>query len=538
MFQRSIFRALLLVGILAPLSSCGTSPSLTSITVTPGVMNFGGAGLTTQLTATGAYTHPGHPAELKDITNQVTWASATVQCVTVSSSGLITSQNNTCSNITVSASAPGFSGLISGSMSVNVTQSGGGGGGNPDIASIAIIPNTQSVAAPGDTAQFIAIGTTASGVTGNVTNSSVWSSSSKTIATVTNLGLATAVSQGTSTITAIYTNADGTAATGTATFTVTGGTSEPITALSIIPDSLALSASGQTGQFIALGTSGTTGLIENVTSSSQMTWSSSVPTIATVAAGTVTGVSGGSSTITGQWTNPDGSVVTATGQVTISTTSAPEPLLSLNVVPGTTTVYNKSQIQQYLAFGTYSTAPSVRDLTNKVTWVSLDPEIATINSGGVTGGIGGLATATGYTGLGVIYAETTNPDGSAVLSNPVTFTCLDPNTLVCDQGVAPVQLATLTVYNAGPNTTTWLVTAPSSSGQANLIHCGPGSKSGGSVCEGNYPYGSTVTLTESAPGSSFGGWSANCDSSPNVPDESPTCTVTLNGDSSVGAIFN
>jgi hypothetical protein len=502
-------------------------------------MNFGGAGLTTQLTAMGAYTHPGHPAELKDITNQVTWASATVQCVTVSSTGLITSQENTCSNITVTASAPGFSGLISGSMAVNVTQpTKGGGGGNPDVTSIAIIPTTQSVASPNETAQFIAIGTTASGATGNVTNSSVWSSSSKSIATITNTGLATAVGQGSATITAIYTNADGTAATGTATFTVTGGTSEPITALSIIPGSLALSASGQTGQFIALGTSGTTGLIENVTASPQMTWSSSVPTIATVSAGTVTGVSGGSSTITGEWTNPDGTVVTATGSVTISTTSAPEPLLSLNVVPGSTTVYNKSQVQQYLAFGTYSTAPSVRDLTNKVSWVSLDPEIATINSGGVTGGIGGLATATGYTGLGVIYAETTNPDGSAVLSNPVTFTCLDPNTLICDQGVAPVQLATLTVYNAGPNTTDWLVTAPSSSGQANLIHCGPGSKTGGSVCVGTYPNGSTVTLTESATGNSFGGWSANCDTTPNVPDITPTCTVTLNGDSSVGAIFN
>jgi hypothetical protein len=175
-------------------------------------------------------------------------------------------------------------------------------------------------------------------------------------------------------------------------------------------------------------------------------------------------------------------------------------------------------------------------LTNEVNWISLDPQVASINSFGVTGATGGLATAEGYTGNAVIYAEAKNPDGTVVLSNAATFTCKDPDTKVCDPGPAPVTYATLTVYNEGTNTTDWLVTAPSSTGIPNLIHCGPGSTSGGSVCVGTYPAGSTVTLQKS--GTNFNGWSANCDTTPNTPNLTATCTITLTGDDSVGAIFN
>jgi hypothetical protein len=548
MLQRRYLGALLLAGILVPLTSCNNSPGLTSIVVSPNTMSFGGAGLTTQLTAIGYYSQLDHPAQTKDITDQVNWTSSTPACVTVSSTGLITSGEADCSNILVSASAQGFNGVITGTMTVNVTISTTSGGGSGDISTLAIIPTSQTVSGPGQTAQFLAIGTASGGGTVNLTNAVRWSSSAASVATVTGTGLATAVTKGSTTITAVYTNADGSAATGTASFTVSGGASEPLTNLSIIPGSTAVTVS-QTAQFLAIGVSGSTGLTVDVTKSSQLTWSSSIPTIATVKDGLVTGVAPGSTTITGEWTNPDGSVETAQVTATVTSAAAPEPLLSLNVVPGDTTVWYQSQTQQYLAFGTYSTAPTYRDLTSAVKWISLDPQVASIDNGGVDGATGGLATAQGYTGLAVIYAEATNPDGTVVLSNPVTFTCENPNPVTsgtttiypaneCDPGPAPTQTATLTVYNVGTNTTNWLVTAPSSSGAANLIHCGPGSKSGGSVCVGNYPSGSTVTLTASPTGSSFGGWSANCDSAPNTPDLSPTCTITLDGNESVGAIFN
>jgi hypothetical protein len=122
MRYRPLLGALVLLCVTVPLTSCITSPSLTSITVSPNTMNFGGAGLTAQLTATGYYTHPEHPPITRDITTQVTWESSATQCVTVTNTGFLTTGGNICSNILVTASAPGFNGLISGAMTVNLTQ--------------------------------------------------------------------------------------------------------------------------------------------------------------------------------------------------------------------------------------------------------------------------------------------------------------------------------------------------------------------------------------------------------------------------------
>jgi hypothetical protein len=240
----------------------------------------------------------------------------------------------------------------------------------------------------------------------------------------------------------------------------------------------------------------------------------------------------------------DGSKVIGAGAYSVTIGPAQEPLLSINVVPGSITVSNKGQTGQFLAFGNFSTTPTVRDLTNQVTWISALPEVASVDSGGVTGEIGGLATAQGYTGFTPIYAELTNPDGTVVLSNAVQFTCEAPSG-VCDQDVAHPQFATISVFNAGENTTTWLITAPSDTGTPNLIHCGPGSTSGGSVCTGTYETGTTVVLTASPTGTGFGGWSSGdgvtgvgCTPAAGTTLlNSPTCTVTLTGNTSVGAIF-
>jgi len=113
------------------------------------------------------------------------------------------------------------------------------------------------------------------------------------------------------------------------------------------------------------------------------------------------------------------------------------------------------------------------------------------------------------------------------------------------------------------NTTNWLVTAPSATGTPNVIHCGPGSTSGGSVCVATYPTvnspnGIQVTLTAPAQaGVSFGGWSVSCtpSNSSGTPLTQPPywtaagpnyCTVTLgttgatpnSSNVTVGAIFN
>jgi hypothetical protein len=566
MSGRFCLRALLLVSLVLPFTGCGSSTDVDSITISPATISLG-TGATAQLTAMGSVGHGSHPATSQNITATVTWASSISAVATVSSTGVVTGVGG--GTTTVTASMQGFGGLItSNEASVTVTGTSGGTG-SATLASLAIIPGSQSVASPGQTGQFIAIGTTSSGATEDLAGNVVWSSSSASIATISSSGLAKGVSQGTTTITAIAANPDGTVVTGTATFTVTGGTSEPFTAIAISPGSESLSATGQTGQFIALGTSGGTGLQEDVTNSAQVTWSSSIPTIATVStypvtpAGQVAGASPGTTTITAKLTNPDGSVLTSIATVGISAVAAPEPLLSITIVPNSITINDLLGNGQYLAYGTFSTAPTVMDITNginhngftsPVTWVSGAQDIFPISSSGAQGATGGLVTAVG-SGTDDIYAVATNPDGTVVYSPAVTFNCpLEPYVPAtatspavlgsCNEHtIASGLLVTLTVFNAGLNTKDWLVTAPSATGTPDVIHCGPGSTSGGSVCTATYPVGTIVTLTAPAGTGAFGGWSYNCLPTVPVTAAGPnSCTVTLgtsdSSNESVGAIFN
>lgn len=542
---------LVAAGLALTLAGC-TNALVDSISVTPTTQSLT-AGQTSQFTATAVTDHSnGHPATSQDVTDTVTWASSSPAVATVNSTGLCTGVS--AGTATITATMPGFTGNVTSSATVTVTASGGTGSSGGAFSSLTIIPGSQSVATPNQATQFFAIGTTSSGATVNATNQVAWYSSDAQVATVNSNGVATGVGQGSTTITAIATNADNTVATGTATLSVSTGAAEQITALQILPGSQAATAQTQQSQFFVLGTAGNSGLQYDWTS--QVTWSSSNQAVATIGTtgngtpGLATAVGSGSTTITATWKNADGSVVVATAGYSVTIGAPQEPLLSISVVPAGITVWNKGQTGQYLALGTYSTTPTMRDLTNSVTWISLLPEVASINSGGTAGEQAGLATAQGYTGSSVIYAEASNPDGTVVLSNPQTFTCLDPTTNVCDQTVAHPQFATITVFIEGENTTPTgeYVTAPSDTGTPDLIHCGPDwTGSGGQVCTGTYETGSTVVLTENLPSGSsyFGGWSSG-DGASGVGCtpangftliNSTTCTVTLTGNTSVGAIF-
>jgi hypothetical protein len=576
MFNRFCFGALLLACLSLTITGCNATTGLDSIQVTPATSSLVVGGATLQLTATGTFGNAAHPTT-QNITSQVTWASSIAGVATVNSSGVVTAVSAGTAAIT--ASAPGFNGPLSASATVTVTGTGTGTGSS-GIVSLAIIPASQSVAAPGDTSQFIAIGTNSSGATVNLTGTSTWSSSSVQIASVgspekvgTVPGLATAVSQGTVTITAIYTNtATQTVVTGTATATVVGGTTEQITTLSIVPSTQSLSASGQTGQFIALGTNGSTGLQTDVTNSSQLKWISSSPSIASVTtypaspAGLAAGVNVGTSYITAQWTNTDNSVVTSPqATVSVTNTPPPEPLVSLTILPSALTVDNLQGSGQFLAIGTFSTAPYVRDLTNSVTWISTFPNSFPVNTntGGNTGASAGIVTAYG-TGGTVIIAEATS--GGSIQTATATFSCplvlpcpctvaqgCDPAITTCGTSgptagscyptsEAPALLSTVTVYNEGLNTTNWEVTAPSATGTPDVIHCGPGwTGTGGSVCVATYPIGTPFILTAPAGAGAFGGWSSNCVPNPNPPTATGpnTCTLTpTTVNETVGAIFN
>jgi uncharacterized protein YjdB len=567
---RFSFIALLLIGLALPFTSCSKPSGLDSIAITPATQALT-VGQTVQFTVTGTTGNAKDPST-QTLASGITWTSSSPSVATVSATGVATAV--AAGSTTITASAAGFSGPVSSSATLTVTA-GTGGTSNTDITSIAVLPGTQSVASPGQNANFLAIGTMVSGATKDVTSLASWNSSSLSIASAPVLTaggngvspsvLVKGVNQGTATITAVYTNPDNTVASGFATFTVVGGSAEQITALQIIPNSITATSPAEQNQLIALGTEGSTGLQYDVTG--QVVWKSNNAPVASICTagdaapctpatdGQVTAATAGTTNITATWTNLDGSQVVAQGTYTVTIGASPEPLISINVVPGETTVSNKGMTQQYLAFGTFTTVPTIRDITDTVTWISLEPNLVSINSAGTPGEIAGLATAQGYEGLGVIYAEdtTSNPDHTLVLSNPVTFTCTEPGTTppVCNQAVAPALLATLTVFNAGGNSTNWLITAPSDQGVPNLIHCGPGSAIAGlgnSVCTGTYAAGTNVTLTASLAGlplnNTFGGWTANCDNTTDTPNLTATCTLPngsnptgLVGNQSVGALF-
>ena len=554
-FDRFTSRALFLAALALPVAGC-TNPLVDTISVSPSAQTVG-VGQTVQFTATGTLGHgSNHPSTTSDITNQVTWTSSTPAIATINSSGVATGVSAGAATIT--ATINGYTGTLTASATLTVTSSGGSGGVGviTGVTSLTVIPGSQAVAAPGATSQFIAIGTTGTGSTIDLTSQVAWSSSSVQIGTIIgNSGLATAVGQGSTTITALYTNpGGGNVITGTGTFTVSGGTTEQFTSVTIIPNSQSLSASGQTGQFIALGTLGSNGLEEDVTNSPQISWSSSIPSIATVTSGGLaTGVSVGSTTITAELTNPDGSIVENTASITTTNTAAPEPLLSLQIIPGSITVGNLQDTGQFLAIGTFSVSPSVRDLTNSVNWVSSAPSVFPVNTNGTgtpnPGADAGVVTAYG-TGSATIIAEELDPalTNGSIQSATAQFSCplvLPTATTAgsCYPGSqAPALLATLTVYNEGLNTTGWLVTAPSATGTADVIHCGPGSNGaglGGSVCVATYPVGTAVTLTAPAGAGNFGGWSYNCTPLVAISAAGPnSCEVYLTTNDTVGAIFN
>ncbi len=105
---RNWFKLVLVCSIAVMAPSCGQNQQLVSITIEPATETFGAsnipvaadAGLNVQLRALGNYIHP---PVVKDITNQVAWASNTPEMVTANSTGLITATGLSCGSALVSA---------------------------------------------------------------------------------------------------------------------------------------------------------------------------------------------------------------------------------------------------------------------------------------------------------------------------------------------------------------------------------------------------------------------------------------------------
>jgi uncharacterized protein YjdB len=319
---------------------------LTSIAVTPAAPMIG-VGLTQQFSVTGTY----DDASTKDVTAMATWTSGTTATATISATGLATAVAKGTSMITATV------GTLTGSATLTVIAP-------PVLKTIAVTPAAPTVA-KGTTAQLTATGTYDDGSTKDLTATVTWASADMTKATISAAGVATGVAGGTSMITATSGGISG-----SVTLTVTEAM---LVSIAVTPDAPTVSV-GLKVTFKATGTFKDPAT--NATTTQDLptaTWSSSMTTIATIAAtGEATGVAVGDT------------VIKATSGTVSGMTTLHVKALTLKTIMVTTQTPSiaKGTTATFVATGTFEDS-STQNLTTQVTWTSSIPGTATVSTAGV-----------------------------------------------------------------------------------------------------------------------------------------------------------
>ena len=334
-----------------------------------------------------------------------------------------------------------LSAAFAGFLAFLLAACGGGGGGSsspaptptptPTLAALALAPQAPSLA-PGATRQMTATGTYSDGTSKDISATVTWTSSSPTVASVSNTGLVGAIAAGSSTISAA---SGGLTASTVATVT---SPSVTLTGLTLSPLTPSITK-GATRQLTA------TGAYSDGTSrdlSTSATWSSSNPAVASVSSsGLVTGVAAGTATVTATSGGTNAStVVTITAATLSSMTVSPA---NANVVKGGT--------KAFTATGTFSdgtTGPVA------VTWSSSAPAVATINASGLATALAAGTTTITATAGSMSASATLVVSGATLVA--IGITPVNPS-VVAGQSIL---LSATGIYSDGstanlPNSPTW-----------------------------------------------------------------------------------
>ncbi len=306
----------------------------------------------------------------------VTWTSSQPGVATVdAATGVATAVGAGTTNVSAT------SGSVSGSAQLTVTAA--------TLVSLTVTP-VNAATAPGTTKQFTATGTFSDSSTQDVTVSALWSSSNPGAATVSNVGLASGLLNGTTTITA----AIGSVSDST---TLTISTAH-LVSITVSPSNPRINKGTQikftaTGQFSDGSTS---------TQLSGLTWKSSKPNIAQVrVSGVARGKKNGSATITASASGVKGTTTLTVGTGTLS---------SIVITPANSTVALGST-QQFTATGHFSDG-STQDITMTTHFSSSIASVATIAN---APSVAGVATTNGV-GTTVIGANSKNVTSSTTLT--------------------------------------------------------------------------------------------------------------------------
>jgi uncharacterized protein YjdB len=353
--------------------SCGgggmspeNQPKLKQIMIAPAGPTIA-KGATVQLTATGMFDDGIERA----LATPPTWQTSESSLATVDAQGNVIGVAEGVAKI--SAAYQG----ITGSTLVTV--------GSPAVVSITIAPNQASLPL-GESQQLTATGNFSDGSTQDLTQSATWSSSASPVAAVTSQGNVTGVGLGSAQVSATFQGITGSAS-------VSVG-APVLLAIMVSAGQLSLPL-GESEQFIATG-SYSDGSAQDLTQSAM--WSSSASTIAGVSAGgSVAAKATGAATI-----SATAGAITGAANVTV----AAAVVTSLSITPATLSVVLQGS-RQLQATATFSDG-TTKNMTTTVTWSSMQPNIALVNSSG-------MVTAT-QVGMTTILAQTNNVTGSADLT--------------------------------------------------------------------------------------------------------------------------
>jgi uncharacterized protein YjdB len=281
-----------------------------------------------------------------DVSGEVSFVSSAPAVVSVDASGNAVALTQGFASITARHDSG-----VSGVASIRATQA--------ELASIRVTPEVAE-ANIGARITFEAIGTYTDGVERNVSGVVTWSSSTRSVVSIDDAGLAIALALGNATITArdSTSNISSTDTNQSATFRVVPPS---LTHVLVLPSAISIAA-GLSTSLEAFGVySDNSG--QDLTNT--VIWSSSDETIATVdPSGTVTGLSVGTVTITA--TDPTSG--TSSGATSSAVTVDPAILVSISVSPPTAAMVVGSA-QQFTANGLYSDGATV-PLTSGIVWRS------------------------------------------------------------------------------------------------------------------------------------------------------------------------
>lgn len=216
-----------------------------------------------------------------------------------------------------------------------------------------------------------------------------------------------------------------------------------LSSIQIIPSDAALTYVGQTLQYKAIGTyskAGHPSQTRDITN--QVTWASVLPQAATISStGLATAAGGGTTQITAT-ASAWGGLVIGTANLTVSGL-VPHDLTSITVIPNNQPSFVVGNPAQFIAIGSFNSAPMTEDMTDLVKWESSDVDVATINNAGLA-----LLNAQGST---TITAIGTSASGAAITGS---------STIAIGPGGCCTNLPLLSVYEVGLGTGTVTEIAP------------------------------------------------------------------------------